>query len=111
MSNKVLLVDDHPAMLMALRSMLLNQVLFEVVGQAINGEDCLKEIKKTNPDILILDLDERIAGEEASTSVSTFDLLNACLKPPVLSVKYPAIILFTLFCTAFKVKSVSLGLN
>lgn len=46
MSNKVLLVDDHPAMLMALRSMLLNQVLFEVVGQAINGEDCLKEIKK-----------------------------------------------------------------
>ena len=34
MSNKVLLVDDHPAMLMALRSMLLNQVLFEVVGQA-----------------------------------------------------------------------------
>ena len=57
MSNKVLLVDDHPAMLIALRSMLLNQVLFEVVGQAINGEDCLKEIKKTNPDILILDLD------------------------------------------------------
>jgi two-component system response regulator FimZ (fimbrial Z protein)/two-component system response regulator EvgA len=47
MSNKVLLVDDHPAMLMALRSMLLNQVLFEVVGQAINGEDCLKENKKT----------------------------------------------------------------
>ena len=29
MRNKVLIVDDHPAMLMALRSMLLNQVSFE----------------------------------------------------------------------------------
>ena len=52
-----MLVDDHPAMLMAIRNMLMNQILFEVVGQAQNGEDCLKEIKKSVPDILILDLD------------------------------------------------------
>ncbi len=57
MRNKVMLVDDHPAMLMAMKAMLLNQILFEVVGQAQNGEECLNEIKKNNPDILILDLD------------------------------------------------------
>jgi two-component system response regulator FimZ (fimbrial Z protein)/two-component system response regulator EvgA len=57
MRNKVMLVDDHPAMLMAMKAMLLNQILFEVVGQAQNGEECLNEIKKSNPDILILDLD------------------------------------------------------
>jgi two-component system response regulator FimZ (fimbrial Z protein)/two-component system response regulator EvgA len=34
MRNKVMLIDDHPAMLMALKSMLLNQVPFEVVAQA-----------------------------------------------------------------------------
>ena len=57
MRNKVMLVDDHPAMLMAMKAMLLNQILFEVLGQAQNGEECLNEIKKSNPDILILDLD------------------------------------------------------
>ena len=37
MRKQVMLVDDHPAMLMALKSMLQDQLLFEVVGQAQNG--------------------------------------------------------------------------
>lgn len=57
MRNKVMLVDDHPAMLMALKSMLLNQLPFEVVAQAQNGEECLSLIKTTQPDVVILDLD------------------------------------------------------
>ena len=39
MRNKVMLIDDHPAMLMALKSMLLNQVPFEVVAQAQSGRN------------------------------------------------------------------------
>lgn len=57
MRNKVMLVDDHPAMLMALKSMLFNQLPFEVVAQAQNGEECLSLIKTTLPDVVILDLD------------------------------------------------------
>jgi len=57
MRNKVMLVDDHPAMLMALKSMLFNQLPFEVVAQAQNGEECLSLIKTTQPDVVILDLD------------------------------------------------------
>ncbi len=57
MRNKVMLVDDQPAMLMALKSMLFNQLPFEVVAQAQNGEECLSLIKTTQPDVVILDLD------------------------------------------------------
>ena len=57
MRNKVMLIDDHPAMLMALKSMLLNQVPFEVVAQAQSGEECLSVLKNVQPDIVILDLD------------------------------------------------------
>ena len=57
MRKRVMLVDDHPAMLMALKSMLQDQLLFEVVGQAQNGEECLRSIKEVNPNMVILDLD------------------------------------------------------
>lgn len=57
MKKSVMLVDDHPAMLMALKSMLQDQLLFEVVGQCQNGEECLQSVKQINPDIIVLDLD------------------------------------------------------
>ena len=57
MKKSVMLVDDHPAMLMALKSMLQDQLLFDVVGQCRNGEECLQSVKQINPDIVILDLD------------------------------------------------------
>ena len=57
MRNKVMLIDDHPAMLMALKSMLLNQVPFKVVAQAQSGEEYLSVLKNVQPDIVILDLD------------------------------------------------------
>jgi CheY-like chemotaxis protein len=49
MKKSVMLVDDHPAMLMALKSMLQDQLLFEVVGQCRNGEECLQNMKQINP--------------------------------------------------------------
>ena len=36
MRKKVLLVDDHPAMLWALKNMLAQQVHFEIIGEALN---------------------------------------------------------------------------
>ena len=57
MRKRVMLVDDHPAMLMALKSMLQDQLLFEIAGQAQHGEECLRSIKEVNPNMVILDLD------------------------------------------------------
>jgi two-component system response regulator FimZ (fimbrial Z protein)/two-component system response regulator EvgA len=57
MRNKVMLVDDHPAMLMALKTMLSNQLPFEVIAQAKNSEECFSILKHTQPDVVILDLD------------------------------------------------------
>ena len=34
MRKRVMLVDDHPAMLMALKSMLQDQLVFEEIGRA-----------------------------------------------------------------------------
>jgi two-component system response regulator FimZ (fimbrial Z protein)/two-component system response regulator EvgA len=37
--------------------MLQDQLLFEIAGQAQNGEECLRSIKEVNPNMLILDVD------------------------------------------------------
>lgn len=41
MKKKVLLVDDHPAMLWALKNMLSDNVHFEIIGEATNGDECI----------------------------------------------------------------------
>ena len=57
MLTKVLLVDDHPAMLLALRSLFSNQVPFEILGFAHDGESCITLIKNLCPQMVVLDLD------------------------------------------------------
>jgi two-component system response regulator EvgA len=57
MTTKVLLVDDHPAMLLALRNLLEKQIPFEVVGIAGDGDDCLTKAQELMPDLIVLDLD------------------------------------------------------
>lgn len=54
MSN-ILLVDDHPVVLLATK-ILLEQHQFKVVGEATNGIDALQLIKKLTPDIVVIDL-------------------------------------------------------
>lgn len=57
MTTKVLLVDDHPALLLALRNLLEKEIPFEVVGIAHDGNDCLTRAKELAPDLVVLDLD------------------------------------------------------
>jgi two-component system response regulator FimZ (fimbrial Z protein)/two-component system response regulator EvgA len=48
MRKRVLLVDDHPAMLWALKNMLAQQVHFEVIGEAVDGDGCLEFVREKN---------------------------------------------------------------
>jgi two-component system response regulator FimZ (fimbrial Z protein)/two-component system response regulator EvgA len=57
MLTKVLLVDDHPAMLLALKTLFTNQVPFDILGFAHDGESCFSLTKNLNPDMIVLDLD------------------------------------------------------
>ena len=55
MSERVLIVDDHPLTQEALAS-LLTQHGFEIVGQALSGEEAIKQAAKQQPDLILLDL-------------------------------------------------------
>ncbi|WP_421203623.1 response regulator [Aeromonas sp. 602658] len=53
--RKVLVVDDHPAIRVAIR-ILLQQENYIVAGEVDNGVDALSVFKKINPDITIIDI-------------------------------------------------------
>ena len=51
---RTLLVDDHPFFLRVLRRFLESHVA--VVGAATNGEECLTEVTRLQPQLIVLDL-------------------------------------------------------
>lgn len=55
MKRKVLIVDDHPVVVLALK-IILEQNGFEVMAETNNGVDALKLIKELSPDAVILDI-------------------------------------------------------
>jgi two-component system response regulator EvgA len=57
MTSRVLLVDDHPAMLLAIKNLLEKQINFAVVGTAMDGDDCLVKARDLQPHLILLDLD------------------------------------------------------
>lgn len=54
---RILIVDDHPVVRDGLSAMLNTQSDFEVVGEAGDGEEALKEVADCDPDVLLLDLE------------------------------------------------------
>jgi DNA-binding NarL/FixJ family response regulator len=55
-SLKVLIADDHPVMLQAIRRTLEASEHIEVVGEARSGEEVLALVERRNPDLVLLDL-------------------------------------------------------
>jgi two-component system, NarL family, response regulator LiaR len=53
---KILLVDDHPLMLLALRGILEKQNNFEVIAEAKDGEMAVKLALELVPDVVIMDI-------------------------------------------------------
>ena len=60
MFTRLMIVDDHPAMVLALKSLLHHQLGFEVIDVAHDGKSCLAIAKDVRPDMMILDLDNII---------------------------------------------------
>ena len=53
---RLLLVDDHPIVLDGIRSHLLAQPEFEIVGQAANGLEAIQKAKALLPDVVLMDI-------------------------------------------------------
>lgn len=53
---RALLVDDHPAILWAVRRLLEQSNKVEVVGEARDGDEAIRELANTKVDVVVLDL-------------------------------------------------------
>ena len=71
---KVLIVDDHPAIRMAV-NMLLKQEEHHVLGEVDNGVDAIAMARNTHPDIVILDIGiPQLDGIEVIKRIKMLDI-------------------------------------
>ncbi|MBI4336520.1 MAG: response regulator transcription factor [Chloroflexi bacterium] len=54
--NRVLVVDDHTLIRQGIVGLLQAQTDMEVVGEAGTGEEALREVGKTSPDVVLMDI-------------------------------------------------------
>lgn len=74
MSNKALIVDDHP-FIRATVKYLLKQEGFDVIFEAGNGADALQIAREERPDIVILDLAmPKLGGLEVISRIKALEL-------------------------------------
>jgi len=78
---RILIVDDHPVVCAGLTSMLSTQPGFEVMGSAASGEEALAILKRSCPNVMLLDL--RMPGMDG---IAVLHALKAIESPPAVIV-------------------------
>ena len=74
MKTKILIVDDHTIVRAGLAALLGTERDFEVVGQARNGLDAIRESERLRPDVIIMDLVmPKMDGVEATREICAKD--------------------------------------
>jgi DNA-binding NarL/FixJ family response regulator len=56
MSIKVLVVDDHLLSRRGIISILAAHVMFEIIGEATNGQEALEKARELMPDLILMDI-------------------------------------------------------
>lgn len=56
MSIKIMIADDHSMIREGLKNLLELDGDIEVIAEAVDGRDCLNQLKTVNPDVLLLDI-------------------------------------------------------
>lgn len=56
MSIRILIADDHPIVRSGVKTELISQRDFEVVGEASQGDECMEMALRLRPDVLLLDI-------------------------------------------------------
>ncbi len=71
---RILVVDDHPLMREALCMAIEDETDMQVVGEAANGEDAVRQARALNPDVTVMDLFmPRQGGLEAIAQIKRED--------------------------------------
>lgn len=65
----VVVCDDRPEIRDAVRAVLAENPRFAVVGEAVDGTDCLAAVRLAAPDILILDVSMPGGGPDVARAV------------------------------------------
>lgn len=55
-ADRIFIVDDHPVFRNGLKQLLENEEDFDICGEAEDSFSAVKQIKQTNPDIVIVDI-------------------------------------------------------
>lgn len=71
---RVLLADDHALVRDGLRMLLETQPDIEVIGEAEDGREAFRQVKKLRPDVVLLDVAmPELNGIEAAEQIHVFD--------------------------------------
>jgi len=69
---RVLIADDHPVVRKMVRVTLQNQPNVEVCGEAENGAEAVEQARRSNPDVVILNISMPVLnGFEAARAIRT----------------------------------------
>ena len=67
---RIFIADDHALMRVGLRSMLGLEPDLEIVGEAADGEDAIRQVRALRPDVVIMDLMmQKTNGVEATRAI------------------------------------------
>lgn len=71
---RIVLADDHTVVRQGFRSLLQQDESIDVVGEAENGQDAVRVVKKTLPDVVLLDISMPILnGVQATRQIQKFN--------------------------------------
>jgi CheY-like chemotaxis protein len=59
---RALIVDDSPLMIAKLRELLATLPQVEIVAEAVNGEEALRQAKHVRPDFVVMDIQMPVMG-------------------------------------------------
>lgn len=69
-SCRILIVDDHELIRQGVRFIFSRDPQFFIAGEAANGAEAIEQVKKLNPDLVLLDISMPVMnGLEAATEI------------------------------------------